>query len=164
MDGAGKTKFNKDINLHLKKQHYDKFLKKQGFTISHEDLSNTEYPNKVNLNNVHPNFHKRYRHAIRHKKNMRIQKSDYAHFGQGIKEEESKEKKPKATRKKKTVSVDNIEHHSSSKPKFLHIPNSQMLKGVQLQQSGQGNKDTYELPLSSDVHSFATKKRIKNQS
>ena len=76
----------------------------------------------------------------------------------------TQEKKPKATRKKKTVSVDNIEHHSSSKPKFLHIPNSQMLKGVQLQQSGQGNKDTYELPLSSDVHSFATKKRIKNQS
>ena len=70
-----------------------------------------------------------------------------------------KKKNQKKTRKKKTVSIDNIEHHSSSKPKFLHIPNGQMLSGIQLQ-SGSG----YELPLSADIHTFSTKKRIKNQS
>jgi hypothetical protein len=159
MNGEGKTKFSKDINLHLKKQHHQKFLRKQGFTVSHEDLTNTEHPDKVYLSNVHPTFHKRYRHAIRHKKNMRIQKADYAHFGQGLKEEEPLVEQPKKTRQKKTVPKDTVAHSSSSKPKYLHLPNSQMLAGVQLQ-SGTG----YELPLSTDVHTFSTRKRIKNKS
>jgi hypothetical protein len=158
MDGQGKTKFSKDINLHLKKQHHQKFLRKQGFTVSHEDLTNTEYPDKIHLSNVHPTFHKRYRHAIRHKKNMRIQKSDYEHLGQGLKEEEPNLEQPKKTRHKKSVPKETV-GHSSSNPKYLHIPNGQMLQGVQLH-SGKG----YELPLSTDIHSFATKKRIQKQS
>lgn len=49
-----------------------------------------------------------------------------------------------------------IKHSSSAK--YLHLPNSQMLRGVQLQ-SGSG----YQLPHSTDIHTFATRKRIKNK-
>ena len=47
---------------------------------------------------------------------------------------------------------------NSSNAKFLHVPNGQMLRGVQLQ-SGSG----YQLPHSTDIHTFATRKRIKNK-
>ncbi len=46
----------------------------------------------------------------------------------------------------------------SSNAKYLHIPNGQMLRGVQLQSGG-----GYQIPHSSDVFTFATKKRIKNK-
>ena len=60
---------------------------------------------------------------------------------------------------KKHYNKKTVEVKQSSLPKYLHVPNGQMLKGVQLQ-SGKG----YEIPHSSDVHTFSTKKRIKNKS
>ena len=48
--------------------------------------------------------------------------------------------------------------HQSSVPKFVHIPNGQLLRGLQLQ-SGSG----YNLPHSIDIHTFSTKKRIKHK-
>ena len=159
MDGQGKVKHSKEIHLHLKKQHYDKFLKKQGFTLNNEDLSNTEYPNKISLTNIHPSFHKRFRSAIRHKKSMRFQKKDYEHLGSGIKKEDFIKEEPniKETIKKSKKPKKNIEHKESksSSQGHLHIPNGQLLKGVQIEGTG------YELPLSTDIHTFATKKRIK---
>ena len=61
--------------------------------------------------------------------------------------------------KKQLVTKEEVKHSSSSNVKFLHIPNGQLLRGLQLQ-SGSG----YSLPHSIDVHTFSTKKRIKNKS
>ena len=58
--------------------------------------------------------------------------------------------------KKKFITKEEVRH--SSNVKYLHIPNSQLLRGLQLQ-SGSG----YNLPHSTDVHTFSTKKRIKNK-
>ena len=58
--------------------------------------------------------------------------------------------------KKKVFTKEEVKHSSS--PKFLHIPNGQLLRGLQLQ-SGSG----YDLPNTTDVHTFSTKKRIKNK-
>jgi len=59
---------------------------------------------------------------------------------------------------KKNVPKEEMKYSSSAK--FLHIPNGQMLRGVQIQhQSGGG----YQIPHSSDVFTFSTKKRIKNK-
>jgi hypothetical protein len=58
--------------------------------------------------------------------------------------------------KKKVITKEEVKH--SSNVKFLHIPNGQLLRGLQLQ-SGSG----YDLPNTSDVHTFSTKKRIKNK-
>lgn len=60
-----------------------------------------------------------------------------------IKEKIKKAKKPK-------------EHKESSAPPHLHIPNGQLLRGVQLE-NGRG----YSIPLSTDIHTFSTRKRIK---
>ena len=38
----------------------------------------------------------------------------------------------------------------------MHIPNGQLLKGVQIE-TGKG----YSIPLSTDIHTFSTRKRIK---
>jgi len=57
---------------------------------------------------------------------------------------------------KTKITKEDIKH--SSNAKFLHVPNGQMLRGVQLQ-SGSG----YQLPHSTDIHTFSTKKRIKNK-
>jgi hypothetical protein len=161
MDGAG-VKHNKEIHLHLKKKHHAKFLKKEGFHLSHADLSNTEYPDKVILSNVNPSFHRRYRHALKHKKGFKIQKGDYEKIGSGTPPEavveEIKEIIPKKKRqyKKKPKDTEFItgEGVSASK-KYIHMPNGQLLKGVQIEYGG-----GYELPLSTDVHTFSTKKRI----
>ena len=160
MDGEG-IKHNKEIHLHLKKKHHAKFLKKEGFHLSHADLSNTEYPDKVILNNVHPSFHRRYRHAIRHNKGLKVQKGDYEKIGTGIQPqaEEIIEDKPKKKRHHKIkikATEETIGEGVSSSKQYLHLPHGQLLKGVQLE-TGKG----YALPLSTDVHSFATKKRIK---
>jgi hypothetical protein len=161
MDGEG-VKHNKEIHLHLKKKHHAKFLKKEGFYLSHADLSNTEYPDKVILSNVSPSFHRRYRHAIKHKKGLKLQKGDYEKIGAGtppeaVVEEIKEIPKKKRQYKKKTKDTENIigEGVSSSK-KYLHMPHGQLLKGVQIEYGG-----GYELPLSTDVHTFSTKKRIK---
>ena len=58
--------------------------------------------------------------------------------------------------KNKVISKEEVKHSSS--PKFLHIPNGQLLRGLQLQ-SGSG----YNLPNLTYVHTFSTKKRIKNK-
>ena len=149
-EGEG-VKYKHSISFSLKKNHHKKFLKHEGFNLSHEDLKNTEYPDKVTLNNVHPSFHKRYRHATKHDKGLKISKKDYEeHFGLGIKEE-------KKEHHKKNHKVQK-EHSNYTVTKNLHIPNGQLLKGVQIE-TGQG----YQLPLSSDVHTMATKIRIKKQ-
>jgi len=57
---------------------------------------------------------------------------------------------------KKNVPKEEMKHSSSAK--YLHVPNGQMLRGVQLQ-SGSG----YQIPHSTDIHTFATRKRIKNK-
>lgn len=161
MDGEG-VKHNKEIHLYLKKKHHAKFLKKEGFHLSHADLSNTEYPDKVILSNVHPTFHRRYRHAIRHKKGLKLQKGDYEKIGAGtppeaVVEEVKELPKKKRQYKKKTKDTENIIGEGVSKSKkYLHMPHGQLLKGVQLE-TGTG----YELPLSTDIHTFSTKKRIK---
>ena len=59
--------------------------------------------------------------------------------------------------KKNVITKEEVKH--SSNVKFLHVPNGQLLRGLQLQ-SGSG----YSLPHSIDVHTFSTKKRIKNKS
>ena len=56
--------------------------------------------------------------------------------------------------KKKVITKEEVKHSSS--PKFLHIPNGKLLRGLQLQ-SGSG----YNLPNSTDVHTFSTKKESK---
>jgi hypothetical protein len=45
---------------------------------------------------------------------------------------------------------------SSSAPPHMHIPNGQLLRGVQIE-TGRG----YSIPLSTDIHTFSTRKRIK---
>jgi len=57
---------------------------------------------------------------------------------------------------KSKASKEDFKH--SSNAKFLHVPNGQMLRGVQLQSGG-----GYNLPHSTDIHTFATRKRIKNK-
>ena len=59
---------------------------------------------------------------------------------------------------KKNVPKEDLKH--SSNAKFLHIPNGQMLRGVQIQQQLGGG---YQIPHSTDIHTFSTKKRIKNK-
>ena len=61
-----------------------------------------------------------------------------------IKEVIKKVKKPKPESKDNNNSV-----------KHLHIPNGQLLKGIQIEGSG------YSIPLSTDIHTFSTRKRIK---
>jgi hypothetical protein len=61
-------------------------------------------------------------------------------------------KKQPVTKKETTI------HQSPSNAKFLHVPNGQMLRGVQIQQQSGGG---YQIPHSSDVFTFSTKKRIK---
>ena len=48
------------------------------------------------------------------------------------------------------------EHKESSAPPHMHIPNGQLLRGVQIE-TGRG----YSIPLSTDIHTFSTRKRIK---
>ena len=57
---------------------------------------------------------------------------------------------------KKKVSKEKVKH--SSNVNYLHLPHGELLRGIQLQ-SGSG----YDLPNSTDVHTFSTKKRIKNK-
>ena len=57
---------------------------------------------------------------------------------------------------KTKITQEDIKH--SSNAKYLHLPNGQMLRGVQLQSGG-----GYQIPHSTDIHTFATRKRIKNK-
>ena len=72
-----------------------------------------------------------------------------------------KEKKVKKNIKEIIKKAKNPKEHketskSSSAPPHLHIPNGQLLRGVQLE-TGRG----YSIPLSTDIHTFSTRKRIK---
>ena len=60
--------------------------------------------------------------------------------------------------KKQLVTKEEVKHSSSSNVKFLHIPHGQMLRGIQLQ-SGSG----YNLPHTTYIHTFSTKKSIKHK-
>jgi len=155
-------KYKHEVTFNLKHGHYSKFLKKQGFELSPEDLANENDDNKVSIS-VHPNFHKRYRHALRHKKSLRIMKTDYdKHFiGSGEKKENIKlligDKK-----KKKTIPTDVILQSkkeavkASLQPDNILLPHGQLLRGVHVQGKGE-----YQVPLKTDHHTFATKQRIK---
>jgi hypothetical protein len=59
--------------------------------------------------------------------------------------------------KNKVITTKEEVKHSSN-VKYLHLPHGELLRGIQIQ-SGSG----YDLPNSTDVHTFSTKKRIKNK-
>ena len=141
-------KYN-ELSLNLKPSHYRKFMKKDGFSMSHEDLANPEGI-KVNMK-THASFHKRYRHAIKHKKNLRILKSDYENHltGEGIKKDKKESIELPIKPKKENVKA-------SLQADHLLIPNGTLLRGVPVQGRGE-----YKVPLATDVHSFAIRKRTK---
>ena len=150
MDMEEGGKYN-ELSLNLKPSHYRKFMKKDGFQLTPDDLANdSPERNKVSMK-THGSFHKRYRHAIKHKKNLRILKSDYEDnlTGEGIK----KEKKESIELPMKTKK-DNVK--ASLQPDHLLIPNGTLLRGVPVQGRGE-----YKVPLATDVHSFAIRKRTK---
>ena len=145
-EGGGKYH---EVSFNLKPTHYRKFMKKDGFQLSPDDLGNPEGI-KVSMK-THANFHKRYRHAIKHKKNLRILKSDYENHltGEGIKKEKKESIELPMKTKKESVKA-------SLQPDHLLIPNGTLLRGVAVQGKGE-----YKVPLATDVHSFAIRKRTK---
>lgn len=58
-------------------------------------------------------------------------------------------------REKKSVSLRNAK--ASLQPDHLLLPHGQLLRGVPVQGAGE-----YKVPLATDVHSFAIKRRAKN--
>jgi len=161
-------KYKHELTFNLKPHHYKKFLKKQGFELSPKDLENDEADNKVSMK-VHPNFHRRFRHALRHKKHLRIMKTDYEkHFmGAGEKGDEKTEIKKTKRHHHKTTTDSLATIHKevmatkpelTKTPDHLLIPHGQLLRGVPIYNSKGGD---IKVPLSTDVYTFATRHRIK---
>ncbi len=69
------------------------------------------------------------------------------------------EKKPRKKRVKRAASSSEkkeVQGKPSTSPDHLLLPHGQLLRGVPV--SGKGE---YKLPLATDVHTFATRKRTK---
>ena len=79
-------------------------------------------------------------------------------FHKFFKNKNIKTKKSKSLKKKKRMPAkhDKAVKKPSLQPDHLLIPNGQLLRGVPVQGKGE-----YKVPLTTDVHSFAVRKRTK---
>jgi hypothetical protein len=155
---AAAATHDETLTLNLPPKHYSKFVNKVGFQFNPADLEN-DSPDGTPVT-IKPNatFHKRYQRALQQKKSLRISKPDYDknftwHEGSGIK------KQPRikmadsivlATKPTKAITKPSLQ------PDNLLIPNGQLLRGIPVQGKGE-----YQVPLTTDVHSFAIRKRTK---
>ena len=157
MDGGN---IDRELKFHLHPKKYSKFIKNHGFQLSATDLAN-ETPNGIEVHiKANSKFHKRYRHALKHKKNMRILKPDYENNFTFIKKVLPEKILPDkivldGSGLKKSKITENIKK-ASLQPDHLLIPNGTLLRGVPVQGRGE-----YKVPLATDVHSFAIRKRTK---
>ena len=126
MDLGEGGKYHHAVKFHLKPHHFKKYLKKEGFQMSPSDLENQE-GNEVSMK-VSPAFHRRYRHSMRHKKSLRVLKSDYDnHFiGHGEQMEEKK-RHPRKKREKPAV-IEEGQSKPSATPDHLLLPHGQLLR------------------------------------
>ena len=150
------------LDLILNKKQHNKYMKREGFELKAADLAKTEAANgdkKISVK-AHELFHTKVRHALKHKKNLRINKTYYDVQIEGAKNSltppavvEQKAKQPKKKQPKQAKASEDV---ISKQPDHILIPHGQLLRGIPVQGKGE-----YKIPLTTDVHSFAIRKRTK---
>jgi len=65
-------------------------------------------------------------------------------------------RKKRAKRSDKSMVKKEVQGKPSASPDHMLLPHGQLLRGVPVQGKGE-----YKLPLTTDVHTFATRKRTK---
>jgi hypothetical protein len=163
------------LDLILNKKQHNKYMRREGFELKAADLAKTEAANgdkKISVK-AHELFHTKVRHALKHKKNLRVNKTYYDVQLEGAKNNvapppaavvEQKAKQPRKKQPKKQPTKDQqkqpkasvVEDVISKQPDHILIPHGGLLRGIPVQGKGE-----YKIPLVSDAHSFAIRKRMQ---